>query len=134
MKIKHTPTPKYSKNVQELSRQLAQLAGLRLRPPRTQEEDHTVAGQLRPLLPVEFFQWRKCPFHGTWLQPQFQPYPHWSCMAKDYCKTMHEANNHYNSTHVKCKGHACTFKRPAKMRTKIEQRIFRVAKFLEDHA
>lgn len=128
--IKHTPTPKYNKNVQELSQQLAQLAGLRLRAPRTGEDRSSLAGELASLLPPEFFQWYKCPFHGTWLQPQFEPYEHWACMAKDFCKTMHEIPQ----TRCLCQGHACTFKRAAKMRTKIEQRIFRIAKFLEDHA
>lgn len=120
-------------NIEQLSRQLAALSGLRLRVPQPGDLNYKQAGWLRGLLPDDYFHWKKCPFHDTWLQPAFEPYIHWACAAKDYCKDFHHAGTGHSATHIKCQGHACTFKRAAKMRTKIEQRIFAVYRFLEEH-
>lgn len=83
----------------------------------------------------ETFEFYKCPFHDTWMQPELVPYPHWSCKSKDYCKEAHPVPDHTGATRarVTCQGHACTFKKAAKMRTSIERRIFSIAKFLEEN-
>lgn len=112
-----------AKQIEALSRELARIAGLRLRPPRKGDSDAIAAGELRSLVPPEFFHWYKCPFHGTWLQPEFEPYPHWQCQA------MVSAGIPAGSRTAKC-----NFSRAAKFRTRIEKHIFRVARFLEDHA
>jgi hypothetical protein len=95
---------------EQLSRELAKIAGLRLRPSRAGEKHHTPAGQLRSKLPDDFFNWFKCPTHNTWLQPELRPFYHWKCQAKS----------------------GCIFSRSAKLRTRIERRIFAVQKFLEE--
>lgn len=114
-----------SQNVEQLSRELARIADLRLRPPRAGEQGASVAGLLHSLLPPEFFHWRKCPVHGTWLQPELKPFQHWRCMAWE--KEQEDELGHREAPH-------CTFSRPAKFRTHIERRIFAVAAFLEEHA
>src|SRR6266702_7148970 len=106
------------KRIEQLSKELARISGVRLRPPQAGEDAHSPAGELRSMLPPEFFHWWKCPWHDTWLQPRMKPYPHWACCSS-YLYTGHGE---------------CDFKKPAKMRTKIEQRIFRVHKFLEELA
>lgn len=125
---------KNRQQITELSQELARIAGLRLRVPKPEDPGYIAPGFLRSLIPEEYFQWWKCPFHSTWLQPVFEPHDHWACMAKDFCKKMHEVGRVSGSTRIVCKGHACTFKRAAKMRTQIEKRIFRVARFLQEHA
>lgn len=106
------------KTTDQLSIELARLAGVKLRPPRAGESNHSPAGELRSRIPSEFFQWRKCPIHDTWLQPVIRPFPHWRCFA-----TCIETDN--------CK---CDFMRSAKLRTKTERRIFNVMRFLESEA
>src|SRR6266702_5173369 len=97
------------KRIEQLSKELALISGVRLRPPQAGEDAHSPAGELRSMLPPEFFHWWKCPYHDTWLQPKMQPYLHWACCSDAVVFG------------VLCG--KCTFKKPAKMRTKIEQRI-----------
>lgn len=107
------------KTVEELSRELARVAGIRLRPPQKGKRFHSIAGELRSRIPGEFFHWRKCPRHNVWLQPVLEPFKHWACASY----TLRGGEKV-----------PCTFKRPAKLRTQIEHRIFAIMKFLEDNA
>lgn len=104
------------KNAAELSRELAAVSGLPLREPQLEG----AAGSLRSLLPPEFFQWFKCPVHGTWLRPEIHPFNHWQCAATGPAISF--------AMQVRC-----SYKRAAKMRTAIERAIFRTAKFLEEN-
>lgn len=119
--------PGSSSRVKELSHQLAAISGLRLRSPREGEAGYTKAGDLRSLIPGEFFHWRKCPIHGTWLQPELKPFQHWRCAARVHVEPTH-------SKAMNARTRQCVFSRPAKLRTRIERRIFAVAAFLEEHA
>lgn len=114
--------------IEQLSKELARIAGLRLRPPRADESDALPVGELRSQIPEEFFHWRKCPVHGTWLQPELKPFQHWRCasMRPDF---MYGFLANPENPDLRCR-----FQRPAKLRTRIEQRIFAVAAFLEEHA
>jgi hypothetical protein len=80
-----------------LSRELASTAGFRLVVQKWQEAGVLKDGESE-------FHWWKCPQHDVWLQPEVKPYPHWKCMVQ-----------------------GCTFTRAAKMRTRLERRIFQIA-------
>ena len=113
-----------NQNVEQLSKELARIAGLRLRPARAGESNASPAGELRSRIPLKFFHWRKCPVHGTWLQPVLKPFKHWHC----------EHRSPISSCCDYLTARDCNFGRPAKLRTAIERRIFAVAAFLEEHA
>jgi hypothetical protein len=88
--------------IRELSRRLAEACGLR---------PMTPAGELTDASGRLLWQWFKCPKHGTWLQCCFCSggHPHWHCSAIN-----------------------CPFMKAAKMRTKIERDLFRLAKYMEE--
>ena len=83
------------------------------------------AGELRTAL-GERFKWRKCPAHGTWLQPEWRPFPHWRCAV---------TNGEVIGKHGTVDGYSpCTFMRPAKMRSRIERKLFAVMRAIEEES
>lgn len=62
----------------------------------------------RARMGVKRYRIFKCPYHDTWLQPERKPFPHWQCKSRTASKL-------------------CSFARVAKMRTRVELKIFRHA-------
>ena len=98
-----------------LSLELSRLLGKPLHAPSS-------AGELRTAL-GERFKWRKCPVHGTWLQPEWRPFPHWKCAA---------SNEEVNVDGDREWSWRCEFMRPAKMRSRIERKLFAVMRAIEE--